>query len=306
MGDQPIARLSSRGLAHGVAAYCLWGLFPLYWKMLAHVPALQVLAHRIVWSCVILVVLVEWRRRRGTPLPSLPPRVVGAYGVAAVLIGVNWFLYVWGVSAGLVLQTSLGYFINPLVSVVFGVIVFRERLRPLQWVAVGVAALGMAYLALSVDGIPWVSLGLAVSFASYGVVKKYASLSALEGLTLETVILWVPAAVFLCLVGWRGTGVFLQDARVTDFLLVAGGLVTIVPLLLFASSLRLVPLSTVGILQYIAPSIQFLLGVLVYHEPFGRAELVGFSAVWLALVGFTIDGLWATRAHRFRPSHSTR
>ena len=280
--------------------------------MLAHVPALQVLAHRIVWSCVILVLLVEWRRRRGTPWPALPPRVVGAYAVAAVLIGVNWFLYVWGVSAGLVLQTSLGYFITPLVSVVFGVFVFRERLRPLQWVAVGVAALGMVYLALSVDGIPWVSLGLAGSFASYGVVKKYASLSALEGLTLETVILWVPAAVFLCLVGWRGTGVFLQDARVTDVLLVAGGLVTIVPLLLFASSLRLVPLSTVGILQYIAPSIQFLLGVLVYHEPFGRAELVGFSAVWIALVGFTIDGLLAPRSRglastrAYKPSHSTR
>ena len=306
MGDQPLARLSSRGLAHGVAAYCLWGLFPLYWKMLAHVPALQVLAHRIVWSCVILALLVEWRRRHGTPWPSLPPRVVGAYALAAVLIGVNWFLYVWGVSAGLVLQTSLGYFINPLVSVVFGVILFRERLRRLQWVAVGVAALGMAYLALSVDGIPWVSLGLAASFASYGVVKKYAPLSALEGLTLETVILWVPAAVFLCLAGWRGTGVFLQYARVTDFLLVAGGLVTIVPLLLFASSIRLVPLSTVGILQYIAPSIQFLLGVLVYHEPFGRAELVGFSAVWIALVGFTIDGLWAARAHRLQPPHSTR
>lgn len=302
MGHQPIARLSSRGLAHGVAAYGLWGLFPLYWTMLSHVPALQVLAHRIVWSCVILVVLVEWRRRRGTPWPPLSPRVVRAYALAAVLIGVNWFLYVWGVGAGLVLQTSLGYFINPLVSVVFGVLVFGERLRRLQWMAVGVAALGMVYLALSVDGIPWVSLGLAASFAGYGVVKKQASLAALDGLTLETVILWVPAAAFLCLIEWRGTGAFLHVGRVTDVLLVAGGLVTIVPLLLFASSLRLVPLSTVGILQYISPSLQFLLGVLVFHEPFGGAELVGFSAVWIALVGFTIDGVWASRAGRLQPS----
>lgn len=268
--------------------------------MLAHVPALQVLAHRIVWSCVILVLLVQWQRRRGTPRPSLPLPVVGVYTVAAVLIGVNWFLYVWAVGAGLVLQTSLGYFITPLVSVLFGVCVFRERLRPLQWAAVGVAASGMAYLALSVGGIPWVSLALALSFAGYGVVKKQASLSALDGLTLETVILWVPAVAFLCLRGWHGTGVFLQTSRTTDVLLVAGGLVTIVPLLLFASSLRVVPLSTVGILQYISPSIQFLLGVLLYREPFGRAELVGFSAVWIALAGFTIDGLWATRAHSTR------
>ncbi len=296
MGDQSLTRLSPRGLAHGLAAYGLWGLFPLYWTMLSHVPALQVLAHRIVWSCVILAVLVEWRRRRGTSWPSLSPRVVRAYTLAAVLIGANWFLYVWGVGAGLVLQTSLGYFITPLVSVVFGVLIFGERLRPLQWMAVGVAAAGMAYLALSVDGIPWLSLGLAASFASYGVVKKQAPLSALDGLTLETVILWVPAAAFLCLVEWRGIGSFLHVTRATDFLLIAGGLVTIVPLLLFASSLRLVPLSTVGILQYVAPSIQFLLGVLVFHEPFGRAELVGFSAVWIALVGFTIDGLWASRA----------
>jgi chloramphenicol-sensitive protein RarD len=296
----------SRGLAHGIAAYSLWGLFPLYWKLLTDVPALEVLAHRIVWSCVLLVALVEWRRRAGTPWPPLPRRVVTAYAAAAVLIGVNWFLYVWAVTSDLVLQTSLGYFITPLVSVVFGVAMFGERLRPLQWAAVAVAAAGMLYMALSVGGIPWVSLGLAGSFGAYSIVKKQAPLAAVEGLTLETAILWVPAATFLALVGWRGSGVFLRANAATDLLLVLGGLVTIVPLLLFASSLRLIPLSTIGILQYISPSLQFLLGVLLYHEPFGRAQLVGFTAVWAALAGFTIDSVWSSRAAPLRPSHSAR
>jgi chloramphenicol-sensitive protein RarD len=296
----------SRGLAHGIAAYSLWGLFPLYWKMLTHVPALEVLAHRIVWSCVLLIALVEWRRRSGTPWPPLAPGIVVTYAVAAVLIGANWFLYVWAVSSDLVLETSLGYFITPLVSVVFGVAMFGERLRPLQWAAVAVAATGMVYMAVSVGGIPWVSLGLASSFGAYSIVKKQAPLQAIEGLTLETVILWLPAAAFLALLAWRGTGVFLRAGAGTDVLLVVGGLVTIVPLLLFASSLRLIPLSTIGILQYISPSLQFLLGVLLYHEPFGRAQLVGFAAVWAALAGFTIDGVWSSRAPRLQPSHSSR
>jgi chloramphenicol-sensitive protein RarD len=296
----------SRGLAHGLAAYSLWGLFPLYWKMLTHVPALEVLAHRIVWSCVLLIALVEWRRRSGTAWPRLSSRIIVIYAVAAILIGVNWFLYVWAVTSNLVLQTSLGYFITPLVSVVFGVAMFGERLRPLQWAAVAVAAAGMVYLALSVGGVPWVSLGLASSFGAYSIVKKQAPLAAVEGVTLETAILWLPAAAFLALLAWRGTGVFLRLSPATDLLLIAGGLVTIVPLLLFASSLRLIPLSTVGILQYISPSLQFLLGVLLYHEPFGRAQLVGFVAVWAALAGFTIDGVWSSRAPRLQPSHSAR
>lgn len=306
MGVRVVSGTSSRGLTHGIAAYSLWGLFPLYWKMLTHVPALEVLAHRIVWSCVLLAGYVEWRRRSGTPWPDLPARVVAAYALAAVLIGINWFLYVWAVTSGLVLQTSLGYFITPLVSVVFGVAMFGERLRPLQWGAVAVAAAGMVFMAFSVGGIPWVSLGLATSFGAYSIVKKQAPLSAVEGLTLETAIMWLPAAAFIGLLAWRGTGVFIRLDPATDLLLVVGGLVTIVPLLLFASSLRLIPLSTIGILQYISPSLQFLLGVLLYHEPFGRAQLVGFMAVWAALAGFTIDSVWLSRAPRLEPSHSAR
>jgi chloramphenicol-sensitive protein RarD len=301
-----LSTTQSRGLAHGIAAYSLWGLFPLYWKMLTHVPALEVLAHRIVWSCVLLIGLMEWRRRSGTAWPQPSSRIIVTYALAAVLIGVNWFLYVWAVTSDLVLQTSLGYFITPLVSVVFGVAMFGERLRPLQWAAVAVAAAGMVYLALSVGGVPWVSLGLASSFGAYSIVKKRAPLSAVEGVTLETAILWLPAAALLGMLAWQGTGVFLRAGPVTDLLLVVGGLVTIVPLLLFASSLRLIPLSTIGILQYISPSLQFLLGVLLYHEPFGRAQLVVFTAVWAALAGFTIDGVWSSRGPRLQPSHSAR
>jgi chloramphenicol-sensitive protein RarD len=295
----------ARGVVHGVAAYGIWGMFPLYWKLLSHVPAVQVLAHRIVWSCVLLVLFVEWRRRRGVPLPRWSPRTVSTYSLAGALIGVNWFLYVWAVANDRVLETSLGYFLTPLVSVVFGVAVFRESLRPLQWSAVGVATVGMLYLAVAVGGLPWVSLGLAASFGSYSVVKKRASLSAVEGLTLETLVLWLPAVAFLLVADWRGGGVFLRTAISTDVLLVVGGLVTIVPLLLFASALRLVPLTTVGILQYISPSLQFLLGVALYREPFGRAQLLGFSAVWVALAVFAVDGVWASRGPRLDPVRET-
>jgi chloramphenicol-sensitive protein RarD len=283
----------ARGLAHGVAAYGIWGLFPLYWKLLAHVPALQVMAHRIVWSSVALELWLEWRRRRGLPRHPASTSVVATYAAASVLIAINWFLYVWAVSSGRVLETSLGYFLTPLVSVVFGVAVFRESLRLLQWLAVGVAAAGMAALAAAVGGLPWVSAGLAASFSSYSVVKKRASLPPIEGLALETRVLSLPALAFLLLSDARGDGAFLRLSASTDALLAAGGLVTIVPLVLFASSLRLVPLTTVGILQYLSPSLQFVLGVALYHEPFGSAQLLGFGSVWVALVLFAVDGVRA-------------
>jgi chloramphenicol-sensitive protein RarD len=294
MGDQ-LLKAPGRGILHGIIAYGIWGLFPIYWKLLSHVPAIEVLAHRIVWSCVVLVLAVAWLRRRGTAWPSAGPAVVAAYALAAVLIGANWFLYIWGVGHGRVLETSLGYFLTPLVNVLLGVVVLRERLRSAQWVAVGIATVGMAYLAVAVAGIPWIAIGLAVSFGSYGLVKKRAPLSALQGLTLETAILWLPAAVLIAFGMLNGTGAFLSGMSVTDGYLVLGGLVTVVPLVLFASAVQLVPLSTVGILQYIAPSIQFLLGVLLYHEPFGTAQLRGFIAVWVALVLFAVDGVWSSR-----------
>jgi chloramphenicol-sensitive protein RarD len=303
MGDQ-LLKAPGRGIVHGVVAYGIWGLFPIYWKLLGHVPALEVLAHRIVWSCVLLVLAVAVLRRRGNALPTVGTAIVAAYAVAAVLIGVNWFLYIWGVGHGRVLETSLGYFLTPLVNVLLGVVVLRERLRPAQWLAVGIATIGMAYLAVAVGGLPWIAIGLAVTFGSYGLVKKRAPLSALQGLTLETAILWLPASGLIAFGMLNQDGAFLSGMPVTDGYLVLGGLVTVVPLLLFASAAQLVPLSTLGILQYISPSIQFLLGVWLFHEPFGAAQLRGFVAVWVALVLFAADGLWATRElsvpHRHR------
>ena len=290
------------GVWYGIAAYAIWGAFPLYWRLFAHVPTMQVLGHRIVWSFVALTAIVLGLRGPAA-MRGIGRRVVGAYAIAAVLIGVNWFLYVWGVNAGLVVETSLGYFVTPLLSVLMGVFVFRERLRRLQWVAVGLAAAGVAYLTVAYGALPWLALGLAFSFGSYGLVKKRAPLGSLEGLTLETAILFLPAAVYLLVVAAGEDGAFLHHGTRTDLLLIGGGLVTIGPLLLFASSVQRVPLSVVGILQYISPTIQFMLGVFVLGEPFSHTQLIGFAIVWTAIVLFAIDGL---SARHVRPSEPKR
>ena len=283
------------GFWYGVAAYGIWGLFPLYWKLIQHVPALQILGHRIVWSFAVLAVLTTFSRG-GSAVPSLwsvPRRVVGLYAIAAVLIGINSFLYVYGVNAGFIVETSLGYFIAPLVNVLLGVVVIRERLRPGQWLAVTLAAAGVAYLTRAYGAVPWIATGLATSFGSYGLVKKKAPLDSLRGLTLETAMLVIPAAAYLAVLHLDGRAAFLHTGIASDLLLVGGGLVTIGPLLLFASAVRRIPLWVVGLLQYIAPTIQFLLGVFLYHEPFSRTQLVGFSIVWTALVVFSVEGLRA-------------
>jgi chloramphenicol-sensitive protein RarD len=285
----------SRGVWQGLAAYTIWGLFPLYWKQFGHVPALQIIAHRIVWSFVALVVMALVLRPAGRAFQRPPLRAAVLLSVAAVLIGVNWFLYVWGVNAGFVLETSLGYFMTPLVNVVLGVAVLRERLRPLQWVAVGVATLGVAYLTAAVGTLPLVALGLAFTFGSYGLVKKSVAQPPVAGLTIETAVLVIPAAAFLLAAQAAGTGAFLHTGARTDVLLACGGLVTIAPLLLFASAVQRVPLSIVGLLQYVSPTIQFLLGLFVYGESFTRVQFTGFAAVWVALVLFGLDGIRAQR-----------
>ena len=283
------------GFWYGVAAYGIWGLFPLYWKLVQHVPALQILGHRIVWSFAALAVLTTFSRG-ASAAPSLwnvPARVIGVYAIAAVLIGVNWFLIVYAVNAGFIVETSLGYYITPLVNVLLGVVVFRERLRAGQWFAVALAAAGVVYLTRAYGSVPWIAVGLATSFGSYGLVKKAAPLDSLRGLTLETAVLVVPAAAYLAALHASGRGAFLHTGSATDLLLVGGGLVTIGPLLLFASAVRRIPLSVMGLLQYIAPTMQFLLGVFLYHEPFSRTQFIGFAIVWTALVVFSVEGLRA-------------
>ncbi len=281
----------NRGIWFGIGAYACWGLFPLYWKLLAHVPALQLLGHRIVWSCVILlgIVLIS-RRWQAFRKVAFAPRILRIYAIAAILVAANWLTYVWAVNAGYIVETSLGYFINPLFSVLMGVLFLRERLRVWQWGAIGLAATGVLYLTLAYGSLPWIALTLAFTFGTYGLVKKLAPLNSLYGLTLETSLLFLPALAFLGFSEIVGNSAFLHTSTVSDVLLIAGGLVTTVPLLLFASAARRIPLSMVGVLQYIAPTLQLLIGVLVFREPFSQNQLIGFGIVWTALIIFGLEG----------------
>ena len=284
----------NRGVLFGAAAYGLWGTFPLYFHFIRHVPTAQVMGHRIVWSCLVLAALLAVSGALRA-IPAVPRRVVALYAVAAMLIAVNWTLYVWAVAAGFVLQTSLGYFITPLVNVLLGVVVLRERLRGLQWVAVALAAIGVLHLARVYGQPPWIALGLAASFGTYGLIKKQAPLPPVSGLFLETAVLAPAALAYLGLVAQSGSAVFLRGGAATDALLAGTGILTVVPLLLFASAVRRVQLSVMGILQFIAPTISFLLGVFVFTEPFSSAQFTGFALVWAALVLFGADGALTRR-----------
>jgi chloramphenicol-sensitive protein RarD len=285
-----------KGVWLGIGAYAAWGLFPIYWKWLHAVPAVQLLAHRIVWSFLLLAVVIsvvrQWRAFRSEAWHAHTLRI---YFIAAVLLSINWLTYVWAVNAGYIVETSLGYFINPLLSVLLGVFILHEHLRRAQWIAVGLAATGVIYLTLAYGAPPWIALTLAFSFGLYGFVKKTAPLGALHGLTLETAILFVPMLLYLIFAEVRGEGVLLHTDAITTLLMIGAGLVTVVPLLMFAAAVRLIPLSLIGILQYIAPTLQFLIGVLIFKESFSPTQLVGFGLVWLALIVFTTESFWARR-----------
>jgi len=290
----------NRGIFFAIGAYVLWGLLPVYWKWLHHVPALQVLCHRIVWSFLTLLAAVvlsrQWYvfRQAGISL-----RVLRVYTMAALLISINWFTYIWAVEAGFIIETSLGYFINPLFSVFLGVIFFRERLRPFQWAAITVAAIGVIYLTIAYGTLPWIALTLAGTFGAYGLVKKIAPLGSLFGLTLETGVMILPALFFLGYSVASGRGVFFHARVFTDLLLLGTGFITMIPLLLFSSAARRIPLSLIGILQYIAPILQFLLGVLIYREPFNTVKCIGFGIVWVALIIYGVEGFLTFRGQSF-------
>lgn len=279
------------GLWHGVGAYVLWGVLPVYWKLLAHVPSLQIVAHRVLWSFAVLVVLLstagQWTQLRA----MMSRRVVFFYVLAALLIATNWLVYIWAVVSGFLLEASLGYFITPLVNVLLGVAVLRERLRPFQWLAVALAAAGVLQLTYVYGATPWIALVLAVTFGVYGLVKNRASLGPTDGLTLETGVVVPIAGIYLMATEYAGTGVFGQASALTQALLLGGGPMTLLPLLLFASAARRISLSALGILQYIAPTMQFVLGAFVFDEPFSRLQLVGYALVWIGLLIFTVEGL---------------
>lgn len=278
-----------------LGAQFVWGLFPVYWKQMEDVPALQVISHRIFWSFVMLVLITSWTSRRNGLRAALQSRrTLGLYAAASVLISANWFAYIWAVSNGFVVQASLGYFINPLMTVLFGVVLFGERLRTAQWIAVGCAACGVAYLTLAHGSLPWIALTLASTFSSYSALKKLAPLGAIDGLTVETAWATLPALAYLIYSDQIGTGSFYHAGLSTSFYLAGAGVVTTVPLLMFAGSVRLIPLTMIGILQYVSPTLQLILGVLVFHEPFTHEQWIGFSGVWLGLLVFGVDG-WLSR-----------
>jgi chloramphenicol-sensitive protein RarD len=287
----------NKGTWYAVGAYATWGFLPVYLKWLQQVPALQLISHRILWSCLMLCGVI-FILRQGSAFRSavLAPRVIRVYLAAAILIGINWLVYVWAVNSGFIVESSLGYFINPLLSVFLGVVLFRERPRPWQWVAIGFAMAGVLYLTLAYGHLPWIALTLACTFAIYGLVKKIGPLGSLYGLTLETGILLVPALFYLIYSDSIGQGAFLHTDTVSDVLLVGTGLVTAIPLLMFASAAPRIPLSLLGVLQYIAPTLQFLLGVLVYREPFTHSQFIGFGSVWAGLIIFGADGFLANRS----------
>lgn len=286
-----------KGFLFGVTAYLMWGLFPLYWKLLRPSGPLEVLAHRIVWSLAFVVLFVavarQWRRIGGL---LRRPRTLGLLVLAAVVLALNWGIYIYGVNADRVVETSLGYFINPLVTVLLGVVVLRERLRPVQWFAIGLGFVAVAVLTVDYGHVPYIALFLAVSFGIYGLIKKRLGVPATDGLLVEAGALTVPALVFLAVLSARGEATVGHVSVRHTLLIVASGLLTTIPLLFFAGAANRIPLSTIGLLQYIAPVLQLGIGVLIFHEPMPPARLAGFALVWLALGLLTWDGIRHARS----------
>jgi chloramphenicol-sensitive protein RarD len=289
----------NRGIAYAAAAYLLWGVFPIYFKALQQVAPLEILGHRIVWSlAVCAALLLALRRLQWLADLRRQPRVLAWFAASSMLVAGNWFVYIWAVNAGRVVDASLGYFINPLVNVLIGAAFLHERLRRAQWAAVGVAAVGVAWLTWQAGALPWIGLVLALTFAIYGLLRKTAALGAVEGLALETLLLAPLAAAYLLWLAHGGHSGFADGDAATRLLLLAAGPVTAVPLLLFAAGARRIPFSTLGLLQYLGPSLQLLIGVWLYREPFAyRAP--GYVLIWIALAVFSIEGLlqgWRSRA----------
>ncbi len=286
----------NRGMLYALGAYLAWGFLPVFWKAVQVATPLEILSHRIVWSFLfLLVILIVLRQWRWLQRVATDRRILLTFALTSLVLSINWLTYIWAVNAGHVVESSLGYFINPLVNVVLGVVVLHERLRWGQWAAVGLAAAGVIYLTLSLGAPPWIALTLAFSFGIYALVRKTASLNSLEGLTLETLFMIIPAVGYLLYLEATGRGTFGHVSPTLTLLLFATGVITAVPLLLFASGARRIPLSLVGLLQYTSPTIQFMLGVFLYREPFSARKLVGFVLIWLALLIYSGESLWQRR-----------
>lgn len=285
-----------KGYVYGVLAYFLWGILPIYWKFLQHVNPVETLLHRILWSFVFVAVTLTLRKK-WRELASLRrrPKTIMIFILTAALITANWFTYLWAVSNDFIVEASLGYFINPLINVALGVFFLKERLRPGQFIAILIAIVGVIYLTLTYGSFPWIAIILALCFGFYGLLRKTAPLESLEGLFVETSILLVPCVLGIFYLIRTDQSAFVDFGHYTPYVLMFGGVITAVPLLLFSASARRITLIALGVLQYIAPTLQFLIGVFLYGEPFNRARFFGFSVIWIALIVYTGEGLLRAR-----------
>lgn len=288
------------GTGYAIGAYAIWGFFPIYWKWLQDVPALQLVSHRILWTSVILCGFIALSGQWQHFISGVrKPGAIKVYLTASLLMSVNWLVFVMAVNTGHVTETSLGYFISPLINVLMGVILLHERLGVWQWFSIALASTGVLCLTFTSGSLPWMAIVLAFSFGTYGLFKKIASLGSLHGLALETVIVFPLAILYLGYCDFTDKGVFFHTGTVSTLLLIGTGLLSMSPLLLFASAAQRIPLSRLGILQYITPTLQFLLATLVYDEPFTRSTLIGFSLVWIALLTFGASGYLRRREENF-------
>lgn len=285
------------GIFYATFAFFCWGLFPLYFHAIGEVPALEILAHRMLWSLLFLgLVLAARQQWKWLPQVLRKPRVLASFVASSLLLTANWFLYIWSVNNGHVIDSSLGYFINPLINVLLGWLVLKEKLRRGQWIAIGVAASGVLWLTWSAGQVPWIALILGLTFGGYGLLRKTAALAALEGLSLETMLLFPLALAYVLWLTAHGQNTFINTPYDgTRWLLAAAGPITAIPLVMFAAGARKIPMSVLGLLQYLSPSMQALLGVWVFHETFPQARLIGFAIIWSALALYVAEGLWAGR-----------
>jgi chloramphenicol-sensitive protein RarD len=287
---------TSKGFTATAIAFAIWGVFPLYFHPLRQISAFQVIAHRVVWSCVFVLIWTALRGELSTLRATLANRsVVWRLAVTAMLITINWLVYVWAVMNDHVVESSLGYFINPLVNVLLGVALLSEKLTRAQWTAIALAASGVAYLTLVAGRPPWIALTLAFSFGIYGLIRKVVKVESLPGLATETLVLLPVAVVYLLWCESAGTGALGHAGPAVDALLIGSGPLTAITLFLFAYGARLLPYSTVGVLQYIAPTLQLACGVFAFHERFERTRAIGFALIWAALIVYAGEGLWRSR-----------
>ena len=283
------AKVRSLGLVFGVSAYSLWGLFPIYWPLLEPASPVEIVSHRAVWTLVFCFIILWLTKTLTSTLALLKrPKIVAGLFLGSILISINWIIYIYAATSGHVVEASLGYYINPIVVIATGVLILKEKMRPLQWASVGVATLGVAVLTLDYGRLPWIALGLAFSWGGYGLVKKQLGLGALEGLSIETLISSGAYLAYLIWLGNQGGGQFGVSWKIT-LLFIGGGAVTAIPLLLFNGATNRLPLTLIGLLQYITPTIQFSIGVWYFHEDMPAARWIGFVIIWIALVALALD-----------------